>query len=148
MPRVTGRLNPFQRGIRRIQFLAASLVPGATDTEALVLVGIIKRILSKRGTGRTYGSHTASAPGEPPAVRYGDLRRSIGREKVGGTIRVGSGLKRAAALEFGHRYSSGRILAPRPFMRPAVEQLKRFGPGNTMVQDLRRKGRVMMRFMP
>ena len=100
---------------------------------ALVLERNIKRELSKPGTGRSYPRgkkfHVASAPGEPPAVDAGRLRSSIGHEEVqllGETIsiRVGTNVEYAAALEFGNVYKNGRVLLPRPFMRPALEASK------------------------
>lgn len=35
---------------------------------------LVKEDLSRPGTGRTYGKHRASAPGEPPAPDIGNLR--------------------------------------------------------------------------
>jgi len=72
------------------------------------------------GTRRTY---TASAPGEAPASRLGDLRRSIrvqpriepGRIQA----RVGSPLEYAAHLEYGTRR-----MAPRPHLRTAYERAR------------------------
>jgi hypothetical protein len=114
---------------------------GATRT-ALQLEGIIKRTLSRPGTGRVYGSHQASAPGEPPAVDKGDLRRSIGRELVGNRWRVGTSEKRAAALEYGHVYANGRVLAPRPYFRPSAKKLEReHGP---IIVEMRVVGRRVM----
>ena len=119
--------NPFGGGLRAIvslQGVAGGMVAGHV---AVLLEKLIKEELSKPGSGRIYKrggrTHQASAPGEPPAVDLGDLRRSIGREQVEDTWRVGTGLARAAALEFGHRYKDGRVLAPRPYMRPAVKRL-------------------------
>jgi len=70
------------------------------------------------GTGRTY---TASAPGQPPAQRLGELRQSVSTEvegtgsKVVG--RVGTNKKYGPMLEFGTRN-----MAPRPWLRPTFEK--------------------------
>lgn len=65
----------------------------------------------------------ASAPGDPPHIRTGNLKRSIerGETKTSGTesvtlISIGKGLNRdyAKFLEFGTRY-----MAARPFISPA-----------------------------
>lgn len=96
-------------------------------------------ILSQPGRGRTYTHymatvggqvvpvrprnkpHTASAPGDAPAVDSGDLRRSIGVKKIGdGHYRVGTNLKHGLHLEFGTRK-----MAARPWARPATEKVRR-----------------------
>lgn len=87
-----------------------------------VLVGMRRgRKYPVPGTGRTY---TASAPGEPPAVRLGHLRNSYRFRVVGVPGRevgeVGSPLDYALELERG-----GRGVAPRPHVRPAYEKRKR-----------------------
>lgn len=83
--------------------------------------------LSQPGRGREYQrgnvTHRASAPGDSPAVDSGRLRASIGVQKRGeGHYRVGTNVEYAPLLEFGTRK-----MAPRPFMRPAVEKVKSRG---------------------
>ncbi len=83
--------------------------------------------LSGPRTGRTYlvpgtqTEYTASAPGEPPAVQLGDLRKSVkgGIEKVGKDLVgfVGSDLPKAPWLEYG----TTKML-PRPWLRPSFEK--------------------------
>lgn len=74
-------------------------------------------ILNRPGTGKTYGKHTASAPGEPPAPDTGNLRaqtnadtdlRTDGDDLVGAIV---SNAAQAEALERG----TERIAA-RPFL--------------------------------
>jgi hypothetical protein len=74
-------------------------------------------ILSRPGTGRQYGKHRASAPGQPPAPDTGGLRnrtqadtqlRREGADMVG---RIVSNSEQAAALEKG----TERVAA-RPFL--------------------------------
>ena len=76
------------------------------------------RIYKVPGTGVYY---TASAPGEPPAVQLGDLRKSVkgGIEKEGKTVIgfVGSELPKASMLEMG----TSKML-PRPWLRPSFEK--------------------------
>ncbi len=72
-------------------------------------------------TGRMYGNHQASAPGEAPATDSGDLARSIkvrkGEEE--GSWYVTAGTDHAIPLEFGTEKMEAR-----PFMTPAfVEAL-------------------------
>jgi len=75
-----------------------------------------KRNVGGTGTGVFYGSHQASAPGEPPALWTGNLRGSIGinitmtPHAIVGS--VGSPEPYAGALE------QGTIkMAPRPWLR-------------------------------
>lgn len=68
-------------------------------------------------SGRTYGKHKASGPGEPPAPDTGNLKNSVWTgvdgEKLVGNVSVGA--EYGAFLEFGTAK-----MAPRPFMRPAL----------------------------
>lgn len=77
----------------------------------------LKVILSQPGAGRTYGKHTASAPGQPPAPDTGQLRnatqadtqvRREGSDLVG---RIVANKEYAMALEKGTER-----MAARPFL--------------------------------
>ena len=71
-------------------------------------------------SGRTYGKHTASAPGEAPAIDTGFLVNSIQSELTGEmSAAVGSNAEYAPVLELG-----GALIAPRPWLGPAFEQAK------------------------
>lgn len=74
-------------------------------------------ILSRPGTGKVYGKHRASAPGQPPAPDTGRLRNSVqadqnvrrdGNDLVG---RIVANDTKAAALEKGTER-----MAARPFL--------------------------------
>jgi hypothetical protein len=70
--------------------------------------------------------HRASAPGEAPARDTGNLANAIGIRQIGNMtwevyVRQPAS-KYGAALEFG---SPRRRLAPRPFMRPALERVRK-----------------------
>ncbi len=73
--------------------------------------------------------HTASAPGEPPAVDTGHLIQTIQTTIKSPTeAEIIVPAEYAQALEFG----TGRMAA-RPFVRPAVDGvLKRFGRGGIL----------------
>ncbi|MDP2362819.1 MAG: HK97 gp10 family phage protein [Ignavibacteria bacterium] len=77
------------------------------------------RIYKVPGTGVTY---TASAPGEPPAQRLGELRQSIATEVegIGKDIvgRVGTDKIQGKMTEFGTRN-----MAARPWLRPTFERM-------------------------
>jgi phage gpG-like protein len=88
-------------------------------------------------TGKIYTrrrrKHQASAPGETPAVDYGVLANGIATELVTSSTtdawaQVGTDVKYAEALEFGHvnRTRAGTedvatFTPARPFMRPAYD---------------------------
>lgn len=121
--------NPFADGLNRLrEAVDENVATAAVRLAGLELVRAAKLQLSKPGTGREYRRkggkvHKASAPGQPPAVDTGALRNSIGMGVVGGVVRVGSGLAKAPLLEFG-TLDDGGVLAPRPFMRPALEDAR------------------------
>lgn len=74
-------------------------------------------ILSGPKSGKIYGNHQASAPGEPPASDTGRLVSSLRWEFTGSrlSIRIIAGTEYAAYLEFGTS-----IMLPRPFLRRAI----------------------------
>lgn len=88
-------------------------------------------VLRGKRSGRVYrkphtkSHYTASAPGEPPARRTGNLRLNWnGTVESSGT---GSGLRVTAVLESQERYSTylengTRRMAPRPFKQPISEK--------------------------
>jgi hypothetical protein len=80
----------------------------------------VKRSLHQAGTGRVYGHHTASAPGQPPATDTGRLAASIveelGRDEHGLVERIGTDVDYALPLELGTRN-----MEPRPFLRPGLQ---------------------------
>ena len=71
-------------------------------------------------TGRMYGDHQASAPGEPPAPLSSDLRRSITHTPViwegdVASAEVGTDRPYGRILEFGGVTSHGVRILPRPY---------------------------------
>lgn len=83
--------------------------------------------VGRGGTLRSLGFHKASAPGRPPAVDTGNLRRTwqvgfdrarpqaVGSKRV---IRAGSNAKYARRLEYG-----GGSLAARPYVGPSLAKI-------------------------
>ena len=125
--RANGLRNPFAAGIRGLIAITTGGVNPGLTLAAVTLEGAIKLELSRPGSGRIYGRHQASAPGDPPAPDTGTLRASIGHEQTGDTVRVGSSLAQAGTLEFGTvRAGRGRrtVIEPRPFMRPALARVR------------------------
>jgi len=94
---------------------------------------IVDSIQRDPKTGRVYGDHQASAPGQPPATDKGQLVRSITMSVEGtdgevvGVIRASAPY--AAALEFGTTK-----IAPRPYMQPGLESQRR------KIEDMFKKG--------
>lgn len=67
-----------------------------------------------------YKTHRASAPGEAPAIDLGNLRGSIFAEMTSKTTAiVGVGAEYGIYLEYGTRK-----MAKRPYIRPAVDEVK------------------------
>jgi hypothetical protein len=79
----------------------------------------IKVAMAAEKSGRIYGSHQASAPGEAPAVDTSVLINSIQREVQGTEGAVYTNQETAAMLEFG----TSRM-APRPAWVPAAERAR------------------------
>jgi putative lipase involved disintegration of autophagic bodies len=112
--------------------VARKLVAVGMEFRSTMLLNVLVGSRSGRqyripGTQRVYN---ASKPGEPPATRTGDLRRSytVSAPEVtprGGTIRVGSALPYAAHLEFGtSRVAERSHLKPTlPIARPALQAI-------------------------
>lgn len=89
-----------------------------TEKTALRIEETAKTSMAGPKSGRMYGAHRASAPGESPAIDTGNLANSIGTESLGGASHiVYAGTEYALSLEFG----SPRV-APRPFFGPAASQ--------------------------
>lgn len=128
----------------------------AITNAALHLEGKLKEKLSRAGSGIMYygskgsrgrtSSHRASAPGEPPAPWYGELRASVTHSITGGKssalpapggtpenvrAHVGTPLARGFALEAGYHgrpYGNLKLplvyVAPRPWFYNTIEQEK------------------------
>ena len=83
-----------------------------------------KSISSGAKSGRRYGNHTSSAPGQSPANWTGKLLKSIKVQKSKGIAFVYITAKYAEFLEFGTSK-----MRPRPFIIPAFIKTKK------MIQD-------------
>lgn len=81
-----------------------------------VLEAAVKTDMAQPKSGRMYSGHQASAPGESPAIDYGNLVNSIMTEPDEEGVVVGTNAEYAEPLELG----TARMAA-RPFMGPAIE---------------------------
>ena len=88
-----------------------------------ILEGAVKISMSATAhSGRRYGKHQASAPGETPAVDTGNLANSINTvlassSETQAESQVGTGVEYAEPLEFGTSKMEAR-----PFMRPGYDE--------------------------
>ncbi len=106
--------------IQRIEARAREKGAAAAAAAALVFEAQLKIELSQPGTGRVYGNHQASAPGEPPAPDTGTLRASVHTElHPDGSASVIESGPQVIGLEYG---APERGLAPRPHFRVALRK--------------------------
>jgi hypothetical protein len=112
------------------------LIMAAIGTEYANKVKLLMR--DSPASGRVYGKHRASAPGEPPAPDTGALLGSVtwrvAKKGRAWRAEVGSNLKYAVYLEYGAargvRGKGGRIeavqwiLYPRPAWGPALREMR------------------------
>lgn len=115
----------------QIKLNKAELTKIINQAENLVYDGSVymaeemkKSISSGAKSGRRYGSHTSSAPGQSPANWTGKLLKSIKVQKSKGIAFVYITAKYAEFLEFGTSK-----MRPRPFIIPAFIKTKK------MIQD-------------
>ncbi len=83
-------------------------------------VEIVKQSMADSpATGRRYGSHTASSPGNPPRIDTENLVNSIQRAKIRKhRYHIFTDVDYGLVLEFG-----GAEVLPRPFMGPMAMSL-------------------------
>lgn len=84
-----------------------------------------KEIKSKNKTGRLYGQHRASAPGQYPANETGALAKGVRFKTSGSTMRFGDTVMHGKFLEGGTKVGGKRRMAPRPHIRATVEARQR-----------------------
>jgi len=113
--KLTSRLSQLARQMRG----RASQIVRET---AFSIEGDIKQDMAGPKSGRTYKrgekTHTASAPGEAPAMDLGEYANSIQAVPVGeDEWAVGTNHERGPVLEYG-----GAHIEPRPHIDPAFER--------------------------
>ena len=79
-----------------------------------------KRIRSGAKSGKTYGNHTSSAPGQSPANWTGELVNSISAISEGKNSKVIVNANYAEFLELGTSK-----MRPRPFIVPSIQKVKK-----------------------
>ena len=75
-------------------------------------------VLGHDGSGRRYGKHVASAPGQPPAPQFSSLRNNWHQQKLaqghGGGVRIIMRIKSNVAYSKFLEHGTSRML-PRPY---------------------------------
>ena len=94
----------------------------AAEESAAELVEKLRTALHGPRTGRMYGSHRASAPGEAPATDTGLLERSTRARMVPGGVEVYVDEEAGYAARYLEWGSPGGKVAPRPWFYPTVEE--------------------------
>ncbi len=119
-------------GTKELSKKISELSPELQTTTARILHGGAKKIgedikssmALSPPSGKTYGSHTASSPGNPPRIDTTDLVNAVTtqpkqfsgnvKETLVGVFKGSGQEKKAIWLEFGTKH-----IAERPFARPA-----------------------------
>ena len=98
------------------------LMPQSPRSGRVYNVPLLATRASRASGVQRRGKRRASAPGEPPAVVTGRLRRSIAYKLtltgIGYAAAVGSNRVGAATLEYGNQF-----IRPRPVWRPALQNV-------------------------
>lgn len=122
---LTAKFDRLKKGSER------AIARGTTKAAFILQKDARKRIMKGPKSGKRYGKHRASAPGEAPANDTGNLARSItvvaARPSPNAQAIVMASTEYAKALEYGTKRAgparNGEI-RPRPFLRPAIEATK------------------------
>ncbi len=103
--------------------VSGNSLANALQAGYFVWEGIAKKLIATSpASGRKYGGHRASAPGEPPATDTGGLLNNWPRPQknftpFGAEVEGGPGQEYASHLELGTVKMEAR-----PFMRPALDE--------------------------
>lgn len=92
----------------------------ASDSANSLAKEMKKRITTGAKSGKTYGNHTSSAPGQSPANWTGELVNSISAINEGKNSKVIVNANYAEFLELG----TSKMRA-RPFILPSIQKVKK-----------------------
>lgn len=133
---VRAALGLKEQSMRTVIGAEATRRYGATQRFIARRVGVevgeraIQRLIGGNRNLGDMGIHRASAPGDPPTVRTGRLRRGIqmarpNRNRAATRVgwRIGINVKYAPFLEFGTRRMQAR-----PFVKPVLKKMQTLGP--------------------
>ena len=117
----------FRRALDEMVARASEAASTAVTTGGHLIEAEAKRQLGL--TSHTRGTRTPSAPGEPPALVSGTLRRSIkvtrpeSKGPTGWTVSVGPTAVYGRIQELGGDVWNGAVLPPRPYMEPSLAKV-------------------------
>ena len=120
-------LNGFEAMMAALESIAAKVyagTPGALGQAGHLVEGLVKMELSR--TSHPRGTPTPSAPGSPPSLISGALRRSIqveGPQPVGAaawSVSIGTNIVYGPIQERGGVAGRGARLPARPYMYPGL----------------------------
>jgi hypothetical protein len=111
---VTISYNRFDELARRLPEATGEVVEDTIrNMETRIKVG-----MAGPKSGRLYGPHQASAPGQMPAVDLGNLVANVNAEMVDAT----NGVVHTGSVDYAVHLEYGTVnMAARPFMTPAAE---------------------------
>lgn len=125
--------------------LPKAVARGTTKAAMILQKRAREKVMKGPKSGKRYGRHTASAPGEAPANETGNLQRSITvvAAKAGPNpeARVVVNAEYAKALEYGTKKagkSRNVKIEERPFIRPSIKEMS--DAMNKAIQDEVAKG--------
>ncbi len=106
--------------VERMKSQIRNELPARAARASIELRNASLEVLSGARSGRTYGGHTASAPGEPPAVRSGALRKSW-KPVASGAGGVNPAIESNIPYAWLDGGSPGGKIKPRPYVKPIQE---------------------------
>lgn len=115
---IEGRVKEIEANVR-------SQLPSRAFRAANELRNASLEVLGGSRSGRTYrtplgGTYTASAPGEPPAVRTGALRR-LWKPLATGAGGINPAIETEVPYAWLDEGSPGGMIKPRPYVKKIVE---------------------------
>lgn len=110
-----------------VKYITGAAISRA-DRSLNIMRNAALEVLGQNGSGRRYGKHIASAPGQPPAPDKGNLRKNWQQRKyitgkVRITLQMKSRMSYAGFLEYGTRKMSARPFRDR-IKQKALPEIK------------------------
>ena len=116
----TKRAKLVWKGPQVLKVIQVGTEKGIKRAADLVVKEALRLILQTAKSGRFYGAHQASAPGEAPASQFGQLVAGFRIEIRGHKAVISNIAPHAPKLERGTQR-----MAARPFMAPAIANTSR-----------------------
>ena len=119
--------SDFEEAVSEILFEINQAAASRADEGLRIIRNVTEDVLGQDGTGRVYGKHIASAPGDPPAPDTGSLRNNWRDQKLALPNGIGKGIRifmrRSSKMFYAHYLDDGTSkMAARPFVKPIEEK--------------------------